>query len=97
MTITRVSLENFTVFNKLDLDFSDGINIFIGENGCGKTHLMKAIYSACQAVRTDISFPHKLVRVFKPDDLRIGRLTKRKAGNGTTKMKFFSESTSMEC
>ena len=26
-----------------------GINVIIGENGTGKTHLMKALYSACQS------------------------------------------------
>ena len=30
--------------------FSPGINIIIGENGTGKTHLIKAIYSACSLV-----------------------------------------------
>jgi predicted ATP-dependent endonuclease of OLD family len=91
MTIKQIKLDNFTVFSNLDIDFSDGINVFIGENGCGKTHVMKAIYSACQAVRPDISFSYKLVKVFKPDELKISRLAKRKAGNINAKVKFFSD------
>jgi len=33
------------VFNDLKLNFSKGINIFVGENGTGKTQLLKAIYA----------------------------------------------------
>ena len=45
MTITSAKLENFTVFENVQCDFSPGINIFIGENGTGKTHLLKALYA----------------------------------------------------
>ncbi|MEN0051005.1 MAG: ATP-binding protein, partial [Bacteroidota bacterium] len=31
-------------FSKVELDFSSGINVFIGENGTGKTHLLKVLY-----------------------------------------------------
>lgn len=44
MAINKLSLENFTVFKNIDISFSDGINIFIGENGSGKTHLLKLLY-----------------------------------------------------
>ncbi|MEM8524560.1 MAG: AAA family ATPase [Bacteroidota bacterium] len=42
--IRRLELENFTCFSKVELDFSLGINVFIGENGTGKTHLLKGLY-----------------------------------------------------
>lgn len=42
--IRRLQLENFTCFSKADLEFSPGINVFIGENGTGKTHLLKVLY-----------------------------------------------------
>ena len=42
--IKRLELENFTCFAKADMDFSSGINVFIGENGTGKTHVLKALY-----------------------------------------------------
>ena len=48
MSITRIKLQNFTVFNKLDIDLSPGLNVFIGANGTGKTHLMKVAYAACK-------------------------------------------------
>lgn len=47
--IKRLELENFTCFSKVELDFSSGINVFIGENGTGKTHLLKVLYAHLQA------------------------------------------------
>jgi ABC-type uncharacterized transport system ATPase subunit len=38
-------LSNFTVFKDATFNFVPGINAFIGENGAGKTHLMKALYA----------------------------------------------------
>ena len=97
MAISKLSLENFTVFEHTDIDFCEGINILIGKNGTGKTHIMKVLYSACQATRKDISFSHKLVKVFKPDDLSIKRLARkqgRKTGN-TAQIKIISNGTSL--
>ena len=45
--ITNLKLENFTCFEKLDLEFSDGVNVFIGVNGTGKTHILKVLHAAC--------------------------------------------------
>lgn len=41
--ITNINIENFTVFKKESLDFSEGLNVVIGENGLGKTHLLKLL------------------------------------------------------
>ncbi len=41
----QLTLYNFTAFANISLDFTSGINIFIGENGTGKTHIMKALYA----------------------------------------------------
>ena len=43
--IRRLELENFTCFTKAEMNFSSGINVFIGENGTGKTHVLKALYA----------------------------------------------------
>jgi predicted ATP-dependent endonuclease of OLD family len=80
MPLTGLWLENFTVFDKLDISFSPGINVFIGENGIGKTHILKILYSACQASQaetTALRFNQKLVRVFRPDKLMLSKLIKR--------------------
>ncbi|WP_406546605.1 AAA family ATPase [Succinimonas sp.] len=81
MIIKRIKLENFTVFTNVKIDFDHGINIFIGENGTGKTHLLKVLYSACQCADPKISFAYKIVSVMLPDDYNISRLISRKQGN----------------
>lgn len=47
--LQRMEIDNLTVFPHAKLDFSSGLNIFIGENGCGKSHLLKAAYSIIAA------------------------------------------------
>lgn len=51
MSINVIRLKNFTVFDDFELELANGVNIFIGENGTGKTHLLKAIYAVCEASR----------------------------------------------
>ncbi len=77
MAIQKLIMKNVTVFDEIKLDFSGGINVLIGSNGVGKTHVMKMLYSACQAVRHDVSFPHKVVRTFRPDGAVLARLINR--------------------
>ena len=45
--IEIIRLENFTVFENFKLELSRGVNIFVGENGTGKTHLLKILYAVC--------------------------------------------------
>jgi len=77
MSLTRIRLERFTAFERLDVELSPGINIFIGENGTGKTHLLKVAYAACDITKTKASFAGKLIRTFLPYQRRIGRLVHR--------------------
>jgi predicted ATPase len=78
VTITRLKLERFTAFENLDLKPDKGLNVFIGANGTGKTHLMKVLYAACDISKTQQEFADKLVRVFLPSRRALGRLVKRK-------------------
>jgi hypothetical protein len=77
MSLTKLYCERFTTFDKLTLELSPGINVFIGRNGTGKTHLMKVAYAACDITKSKMSFPEKLNRVFLPSGRSIGRLVKR--------------------
>lgn len=88
MIIKKIKLENYTVFDNLQIEFSPGINILIGENGTGKTHILKVLYSACQSVSKKISFTHKLVSTMLPDDYKLSRLITRKQGrdNGSIRI-----------
>jgi len=82
--IAGVKIENFTAFGSLQLTLSPRVNVVIGSNGTGKTHLLKAIYGLAQAglpafagrsaeeVAIDIS--RKLLRLFSPEENRIGAL-----------------------
>jgi energy-coupling factor transporter ATP-binding protein EcfA2 len=81
MPLTRLELTRFTAFEHLDLALSPGVNVFIGTNGTGKTHLLKVMYAACDVTRTQESFSEKTLRVFQPFSGRLGRLVHRQQGS----------------
>lgn len=87
MILKNIKLSHCTVFSDLSVTFSKGINIFIGENATGKTHLLKLLYAASKSNRADIGFEQKIVRVMMPDDFRISRLVTRAAGNYQSEIK----------
>ena len=89
MAITRVVLENFTVFDKLDLEPSPGINVLVGANGTGKTHLLKVCYAACDVSKTEELFARKLVKVFLPSGNRPERLANRRFTNDDAWVEIF--------
>lgn len=43
--IKTLKLSNFTVFKEAELEFSPGLNVIVGENGTGKSHLLKLAYT----------------------------------------------------
>src|ERR1035437_3515393 len=94
-------IENLTVFPEADLSFGKNLNVIIGENGSGKTHVLKAAYcaisvSAHGGAKTPENVPtkdflgkalaDKLRHVFRPDD--VGRLVSRQPGNRTCKLSY---------
>ncbi len=83
MAITRLKFQRFTAFEEFEFRPSQGINVLVGANGTGKTHLMKVAYSACDVSKTGGSFAEKLVRVFMPSRRSIGRLVKRRGESST--------------
>lgn len=94
MVLTRAKLERFTAFESLDIEFSSGINVLIGENGTGKTHLMKACYAACDVTTTRSTFPEKLVNSMLPRRGAVGRLVKR-PGGGKCKLTIYGHDKSI--
>jgi energy-coupling factor transporter ATP-binding protein EcfA2 len=91
--LKSIILKNFTVFPEADLRFGKHLNVIVGENGTGKTHILKAAYSgiAASAARPkdksseapgrsafSAAIGEKLLGVFRPDSL--GRLVRRGRG-----------------
>lgn len=98
MKIESVSLEKFSVFERAEIAFSTGLNIFIGANATGKSHLMKLLYSAMktkEAAQKDsiddkqriaARLKEKLAGVFQPDEKDPRRLVRRQVGRGSAKV-----------
>ena len=90
MKVTSLSVEDFSAFQKAELEFSPGLNVFIGENATGKSHLMKLMYSILTVLEEKAkqlpSLAHpfelrkKLEGVFMPDGNKIERLIRRARG-----------------
>ncbi|MCY1197654.1 DNA replication and repair protein RecF [compost metagenome] len=80
--ITNLQLKNFTAFTELAIDFSPGINIFIGENGTGKTQLLKAILALsgpeARGEQAGEQLARRLCRLYHPLSEQVGEL--RRAG-----------------
>ncbi len=87
--ITHIGVTNFTAFSSLHQEFSPGVNVVIGTNGTGKTHLLKILYAACAITvgeDKDKSYSLKLRNVFNPFEGRMGRLSRRQSGSVKTKV-----------
>ncbi|MHC8335990.1 AAA family ATPase [Pseudomonas sp. LB3P25] len=76
----QLKLENFTAFKSAQFDWVPGINVLIGANGTGKTHIMKLIYTLQMAGHDASALHKKLATVFRPSGGRISRLVNRKRG-----------------
>lgn len=94
--IDSLYLNNFTCFEDCVFRFSKGINVFIGRNGTGKTHILKCLSASMKAnalfslstSKTKDKFgdllTDKLLGYFKPDTL--GNLV-NKYGSGAASVK----------
>ena len=103
--LKSLRVKNFTVFRDVDLKFANGLNVFVGANGTGKTHLLKLPYAAMAMSaeegrkRTEpptksllqSRIAEKLSGVFRPED-RLGRLVHRRVGRSKCEVEMlFSE------
>jgi predicted ATPase len=48
--LKRLHLQNFTVFADADFEFSPGLNVLVGTNGTGKSHVLKMGYAVVKAI-----------------------------------------------
>tara|TARA_R110002110_G_scaffold85816_4_gene223691 strand:- start:22919 stop:24091 length:1173 start_codon:yes stop_codon:yes gene_type:complete len=82
--VARLEIKNFTAFKDLQLSLSPRVNVIIGSNGTGKTHLLKAIYGLALAGQPPFSeqsdkelaaaMSRKFLRVFSPEEDKVGAL-----------------------
>lgn len=97
--IDQLNLTGFTNFSESEFIFSKGINVFIGKNGTGKTHILKTIAATVDA-NNEIQQSHaqskerfenliaeKLLGYFKPDQL--GKLVKKGKPNAIVTIKSY--------
>lgn len=84
--VTSLTLRDFSAFEEADFSFVGGINVLLGANGTGKTHVMKALYATLKSFEGSsrpltyaAKISEKLANVFKPDEGNIGRLVRRRA------------------
>lgn len=91
--VQALSLKQFTAFEDASYDFSRGINVFIGANGTGKSHVMKIIYSLLKTAESLHDRPAggispKLCSVFRVDSadclIRSGALDSAVPANANT-------------
>ena len=47
--LNSVSVKNLTVFAEANFEFSPQLNVIVGENGVGKSHLLKLPYATLAA------------------------------------------------
>lgn len=76
--LKRMTVKNFTVFKDEIFEFSPGLNVIVGENAVGKSHLLKLGYSLVSVgatkpridhetnVRNEVAYIEKMKGVFRP-------------------------------
>lgn len=95
-------MKNFAAFGELKIDFSRKVNVIIGENGTGKTHLLKTAYALCwgaslfkdkpevskKEIEKDLT--SKLVRLFMPLDDKLGKIHRQGATENAKLESYFA-------
>ncbi|MCF8371119.1 MAG: AAA family ATPase [Bacteroidales bacterium] len=69
MIIDEIFIENFKCFNKINVHFNHGVNLFVGANGSGKTAILEAINVAIGGFFG--SQEHKMQRMIEFDEIKI--------------------------
>jgi len=108
--LKRYKIKNLTAFQAADLRFSPNLNVIIGENGTGKSHLLKTIYSVIAVsaeqgrrykgeapTKTVLqkAFADKFIHVLRPESL--GRLARRKQGKERCELVFEFDDRELDC
>lgn len=102
--LNKAVIKNFGPLPNGEYQFAPGLNVVVGENGLGKSQLLKLLYAVLK-VNADAkdftkaelqkAYADKLVGVFRPDAL--GRLVKRKQGRERCEVRVDMEDAALSC
>ena len=101
--LKKARFQNLTTVPNDEWKFSSGLNVIIGENGLGKSHVLKVIYSLLKVqagkefskASLEKSYADKLIGVMRPES--IGRLVKRKQGRDRCEIELIMKDSSKNC
>ena len=102
--LNKATMKNFGPLPNEEYQFAPGLNVVVGENGLGKSQLLKLLYAVLK-VNADAkdftkaalqkAYADKLVGVFRPDAL--GRLAKRKQGRERCEVRLEMDDSALSC
>ncbi len=72
--LNTLKIQNFTCFPEAELHFSKGLNVIVGENGTGKTHLLKLGYGILRSVDEAKEKPNEPILFYRDFTERLCRL-----------------------
>jgi len=72
MKIRHLTIENFRAIERLDFDCSKNMNVFIGDNGAGKSTVLEAIVLLYSWLHARLSSLKGKGRSIRNEDVRIG-------------------------
>ncbi|WP_349740511.1 AAA family ATPase [Roseateles cavernae] len=103
--LKNARFRNFTTTPNASWTFAPGLNVVIGENGLGKSHVLKAIYSLLKVqsgknveltkTALEKAYADKLMAVMRPEAL--GRLVKRKQGRDRCELELTMTNAAQSC
>jgi energy-coupling factor transporter ATP-binding protein EcfA2 len=111
MKIKELSVKNFTVFDEARFEFSPGLNVIIGENGTGKSHLLKLMYSVLKGsedrrdselddaqadAQASLGVLRKLRGVFLPEGGQLERLLRRPGAKEPASVRLATDAHAVE-
>lgn len=87
MELESLTLKNYRNYGDLTLEFSDGVNVFLGENAQGKTNLLESIYVLALARSHRTSSDKDLIQWSEKEATISGRV-KRAISNTPLSLNF---------
>ena len=108
--LRRLEVGNLTAFRAADFRFCNGVNVVIGENGSGKSHLLRVAYALIAAgadrngppasanpVKSSLqrTIATKLINVMRPESL--GHLVRRRTGRQRCRLALEFENSAFDC